>query len=268
MSRSLLAALLVATLAVSSGCATQKISKPGEIAPVVARHTRSTEIDLVPVKGGCYRMGDQFGIGRNDEFPVHEVCLSDFSIGKYEVTQAQWQAVMGQNPSSFNQCGPDCPVENVSWLQVQGFIKKLNALTNKNYRLPTEAEWEYAARSGGNKDQWAGVSVLADLKDYAWYEDNSEAKTHPVGEKKPNALGIYDMTGNVWEWCQDIHGDDYYKNSPKENPTGPVKGMHRATRGGSFSSAAWNLRAADRGMVLQSHHNNALGFRLVLPASK
>lgn len=145
--------------------------------------------DMVFVKGGCYQMGDTFGDA--DEKPVHEVCVGDLYMGKYEVTQGQWKAIMGNNPSYFKDCGDNCPVEDVSWDDAQNFIQKLNQKTGKNYRLPTEAEWEYAARSGGKSEKYAGTSSESELTDYTWHDKNaaSKAKTHPVGQKKPNGIG-------------------------------------------------------------------------------
>ena len=187
-------------------------------------------------------MGDTFGDGESEEKPVHEVCVDDFYIGKYEVTQGQWKAIMGSNPSHFSNCGDNCPVESVSWNDIQDFINKLNQKTGKSYRLPTEAEWEYAARSGGKSEKYAGTSNESELGDYAWYDKNSGSKRHPVGQKKPNGLGIYDMTGNVWEWVNDWYDSDYYKNSPKSNPTGPSSGKeYKVLRGGGWVAGARDL---------------------------
>ena len=258
-----LLALLLLSIMLLPGCASLDKSAQKRIPPAAA-----TEIEVVLVKGGCFQMGDTFGTGRSDEQPVHGVCVDDFSIGRYEVTQAQWLAVMKINPASNIACGPECPIENVSWDEVQVFIKKLNEFTGKNYRLPYEAEWEYAARSGGSNELWAGTSDEAKLGEYAWFVDNSEEKTHPVGEKKPNSLGLYDMTGNVWEWCQDLHDAYYYKASPARNPQGPVNGTARVTRSGSWSSKSWELRATARGRIYPKNKNAGLGFRLVLPNVK
>jgi len=260
MGRNMMAVLLLAmTILSGAGCT----SVPRRTAPAGANG-----MDMVSLKGGCFTMGDMYGVGRNDEKPLHEVCLNDFSIGKYEVTQAQWTEVMGSNPSSFKNCGPECPVENISWSDTQAFIKKLNELTKKNYRLPTEAEWEYAARDGGKNKMWSGTSDGTAIGDFAWFEGNSEARTHAVGERKPNDLGIYDMTGNVWEWCGDLYSESYYKNSPGKNPGGVDRGVERVTRGGSFASSDWNLRSSARGTVNPKRKNNGLGFRLVLPDSR
>jgi formylglycine-generating enzyme required for sulfatase activity len=187
------------------------------------------KIEMVSVSGGCFRMGDTFGDGIPDERPVHEVCVDHFSIGKYEVTRAEWQAVMGNNPSNF--IGDRRPVVNVSWDDAQAFIRKLNRQTGKRYRLPTEAEWEYAARSGGKKEKWAGTSDPSQLDSYAWSKENSWLKVHVVGMKRPNGLGIYDMSGNVWEWVQDRYGDVWYEESPKDNPPGTENGQCKGAAG-------------------------------------
>jgi formylglycine-generating enzyme len=218
------------------------------------------EIEMVFVKGGCFQMGDTFGDGQPNEKPVHEVCVQDFYIAKYVVTQRQWQAVMGNNPSYFKDCGYNCPVEQVSWDDAQEFIRKLNEMTGKEFRLSTEAEWEYAARSGGKKEQWAGTSRLDELKDYAWYNENSELRTHPVGQKKPNELGIYDMSGNVWEWVRDYYDEKYYEKSPKNNPPGPLSGHGKVLRGGSWRRGPSGMRASVRGWVDPSARINYFGF--------
>jgi sulfatase modifying factor 1 len=239
-----------------SGCATNKISTEADT---------SQDIGMVFVKGGCYQMGDTFGDGEADEKPVHQACISDFYIGKYVVTQEQWVAVMGSNPSKFT--GDRRPVEQVSWDDVQEFIVKLNTRTGKRYRLPTEAEWEYAARSGGKQEKWAGTSDVNLLGNYAWYKDNSGQETHVVGQKLPNGLGLYDMSGNVWEWVQDFYGDVYYEGSPKDNPHGPKLGSNnRVLRGGCWFMNARGIRTAIRTQFLPSERISIYGFRLVLPA--
>jgi len=225
----------------------------------------TTGMSFVFVKGGCYQMGDTFGGGDGDEKPVHEVCVDDFYIGKYEVTQGQWQRIMGSNPSHFSSCGDNCPVENVSWRDVQEFIRKLNNQSGKRYRLPTEAEWEYAARSGGKREKWSGTSDGSSLGDYAWYDANSGGQTHPVGQKRPNGLGLHDMSGNVWEWCQDWYGRNYYSSSGRDNPGGPSSGSHRVIRGGSWNSDAADARAAFRNRYIPVIRDSFLGFRLALP---
>ena len=217
------------------------------------------EGQMVFVQGGSFMMGSNDG-GYNEE-PVHQVTLSDFYIGKFQVTQFQWKAIMGGNPSHFK--GDDLPVEQVSWNDVQEFIKKLNEKTGKKYRLPTEAEWEYAARGGRNTRgyKYAGSDNFDEV---AWHFYNSGYKTHPVGQKEPNELGLYDMSGNVWEWCQDWYELGYYKNSPKNNPTGPVTGSNRVDRrGGSWADNADYCRVSYRGYYTPDVRRVHLGFRLL-----
>lgn len=232
---------------------------------IVTTSFAATQIEMVKVKGGCFQMGDIFADGGKEEKPVHEVCVGDFHIGKYEVTQAQWKGVMGKNPAKFT--GDRRPVESVSWYAVQTFIGKLNAMTGKQYRLPTEAEWEYAAKSGGKEEKWAGTSDPVKLNEYAWYEDNSLKKSYAVGTRKPNNLGIYDMSGNVFEWCQDIFSDDWYDVSDKDNPLGPPKGPNRVIRGGSWYNSAGYIRTSYRFGNSPDSRGQYVGFRLVLPVS-
>jgi formylglycine-generating enzyme required for sulfatase activity len=222
------------------------------------------DMKLVFVQGGCFQMGDTFGDWRANGKPVHEVCVKNFYMGKYEVTQGQWKKIMGSNPSGFSSCGDECPVEQVSWNDVQEFISKLNSQSGKKYRLPTEAEWEYAARSGGKKEKWAGTSSEESLVDYAWYKDNSEGKTHAVGQKKPNALGLYDMGGNVWEWCSDWFGT--YPSGHVTDPIGSAAGSKRVLRGGSWLSKPKNVCAAERSRNTPDFRSSNFGFRLVVPA--
>lgn len=187
--------------------------------------------NMVWVDGGTFRMGatsEQGSDAYSDEKPVHSVTMSSYYIGKTEVTQALWKAVMGSNPSEFK--GDNWPVESVSWNDCQAFIRKLNALTGQNFRLPTEAEWEFACR-GGNNSRGYKYSGSNYIDNVAWYDGNSGDKTHPVATKSPNELGIYDMSGNVWEWCADWYGD--YSSGRQTNPKGPYGGSYRVSRGGS-----------------------------------
>ena len=219
-------------------------------------------IEMVKVEAGSFNMGatPEMENPYDSEKPVHRVTLTNnYYIGKYEVTQALWQAVMGSNPSYFK--GDDLPVEKVSWDDCQDFISKLNAMTGKRFRLPSEAEWEYAAR-GGNKNhgyQYSGSNILGDV---AWYYGNSGPKTHAVGTKQPNELGIYDMTGNVWEWCQDWFGS--YSSSPQTNPTGAASGSYRVCRGGSWNYSAGLCRTSYRANNSPDDRFSYLGLRLVL----
>ena len=212
---------------------------------------------MVPVEGGTFTMGATSELLAPFEKPAHPVTLSTFAIGETEVTQALWQAVMGSNPSSFK--GDNLPVENVSWNDCQEFIQTLNALTGERFRLPTEAEWEYAAR-GGNRGKGYQYSGSKKLGDVAWYWDNADKKTHPVGTKRANELGLYDMSGNVYEWCQDWAGP--YSSSAQTDPTGPVSGSGRVFRGGGWFGSAWFCRVAFRDGLDASLGGGYLGFRL------
>jgi formylglycine-generating enzyme required for sulfatase activity len=231
---------------------------------MVAKQTftvKGVTFTMIPVKGGTFSMGAtaEQSNPENDEKPVHQVTLSNYYIGETEVTQALWTAVMGENPSKFK--GDNRPVEQVSWKDCQTFISKLNALTGKNFRLPTEAEWEYAAR-GGSKSRGYQYSGSNNLSSVAWYDDNSGSQTHDVKAKSPNELGIYDMSGNVWEWCQDWYGS--YSSTSVTNPTGDWSGSLRVIRGGSWYNYARGCRSADRRNSAPGWRDNILGLRLVL----
>lgn len=215
---------------------------------VVANSGRFTvngvSFEMVRVEGGSFRMGatSEQGTDAYDwEKPVHSVTLSSYYIGKNEVTQALWQAVMGSNPSNFK--GSNLPVECVSWNDCQEFIQKLNSLTGRNFRLPTEAEWEFACR-GGNNSRGYKYCGSNDIDNVAWYDGNSGYQTHPVATKAPNELDIYDMSGNVREWCSDRFAD--YTSYSQTNPTGPQSGSYRVLRGGSWCSRAGSCRSSDR----------------------
>ena len=219
-------------------------------------------IDMIRVEAGTFTMGAtaEMKDPSDKEKPTHRVTLTkDYYIGKYEVTQALWKAVMGNNPSYFK--GDNLPVEQVSWDDCQDFLSKLNRITGKMFRLPTEAEWEYAAR-GGNKSRGYQYSGSNNLSDVAWYADNSGDETHDVGTKQPNELGIYDMSGNVWELCQDWHGA--YSSSSQVNPTGANSGSYRVSRGGCWRFIARDCRSSCRGYDLPGIRIYYLGFRLVL----
>ena len=218
----------------------------------------SGSIEMVYVEGGTFQMGSNDG--EADEKPVHSVTLNSFNIGKYEVTQKQWQDVMGSNPSNFTGCN-NCPVEKVSWNDVQDFIQRLNTKTGSNYRLSTEAEWEYAAR-GGNKSRGYKYSGGDDIEAVAWYDDNSGSKTHTVGQKQANELGIYDMSGNVWEWCSDWYGN--YSSNSQNNPKGYSSGSARVYRGGGWAGYAQYCRASNRGNGGPGGRGGRMGFRLVV----
>ena len=197
---------------------------------------------MIPVEGGTFQMGSDDSDAYSNEQPVHQVTVSSFSIGETEVTQELWEAVMGSNPSDFK--GSKLPVEKVSWYDCQTFIGKLNELTGKTFRLPTEAEWEYAAR-GGNKSNGYTYSGSNTIGDVAWCSSNSSSSTDPVATKAPNELGIYDMSGNVNEWCQDWYSSSYSSGS-QTNPSGPSSGFNRVTRGGSWYIIARRCRVSYR----------------------
>ncbi len=220
-----------------------------------------TDLEMVDVPSGCFQMGcgEWNDSCDDDEKPPHEVCLHAFQMGKYEITQEQWTKIMGYNPSYFKK-GGRYPVENVSWFHVQEFIRRLNHLTGRQYRLPTEAQWEYAARSGGKPERYAGGSNLETL---GWFYGNSGDKTHEVGQKLANGLRIFDMSGNVWEWCRDWYDSDYYQVSPKDNPPGPEQGANRVIRGGSWYYDAGDCRSANRQRLGPENRYGFLGFRLL-----
>jgi formylglycine-generating enzyme required for sulfatase activity len=224
----------------------------------------SIGMELVWIPAGKFKMGS--GTGDGDERPVHEVRISrPFYLGKYEVTQGQWQAVMDNNPSRFTG-DPSLPVEQVSWEEVQEFIRKLNAReAGITYRLPTEAEWEYAARAGSTTAYSFGNDVTL-LGESAWYAANAEDRTHPVGQKRPNAWELYDMHGNVWEWVQDWYGR--YPAKAVTDPRGPATGSRRVFRGGGWVYFADGCRSASRGRSLPNNHVGDVGFRLLRTTEK
>ena len=248
----------------------QKPDEPEE--PEVEMFTvNGVSFKMVQVVGGTFQMGatpEQGSEAKDDEKPAHSVTLSEFWIGETEVTQALWYAVMGQKPTSSGSqwessygLGDNYPAYYVSWQNCKTFISKLNQLTGMSFRLPTEAEWEFAAR-GGNASQgykYAGSNTIGDV---AWNASNSNDKTHPVAWKAPNELGLYDMSGNVYEWCQDWYIDSYYSSSPQTNPTGPSSGSSRVTRGGSWYDGAGGCRVSCRNWFITSMGINLIGLRL------
>ena len=219
--------------------------------------------NMVFVEGGTFMMGatsEQGDDAHENEFPAHKVTLSSFYIGKYEVTQEEWEAVMGNNPSIFN-IGQNLPVERVTWNECQTFIRRLNALANLShpFRLPTEAEWEYAAR-GGNKSRGFKYSGSNNINEVAWFQDNSSEKLHDVGTKTPNELGLYDMSGNVWEWCQDSFGK--YKASWQTNPTSECDSLDHVYRGGNWLNSDFSCRVSYRNGTYPSCEDLNGGLRL------
>jgi len=240
------------------GAAAMLLAAAARAEPVAAT------IELVNVPGGCYPMG--YETGEKHERPVHKECVQPFAIGKHEVTQAQWQAAMGTNPSRFSSCGADCPVEQVSWNDVQIFLRKLNDEKAGVFRLPTEAEWEYACRSGGRDEVYPGGVAAAELAKIAWYnKDEAGNTTHPVGKKAANGLGIHDMAGNVWEWVQDTF----------TTPYGAVAGTKeariedkRVVRGGSWDGKANYVRCGIRNRYEPDKRDFRIGVRVVKEIGK
>jgi formylglycine-generating enzyme required for sulfatase activity len=225
--------------------------------------------EMVLVKGGCYAMGaeDDDCDATPEERPAHEVCVGDFFLGKYEVTQGQWKAVMGANTAATSTCREDdCPVDGVTWSEVQAFIARLNAGAERDrYRLPTEAEWEYAARSGGRLERYAGGR---DLVSVAWFADDSGRVNHRVGTKAPNGLGLHDMSGNVWEMTSDWYSPTYYSTSPRDNPQGPGAGEDHVVRGGCRTGGPANQRTTRRSFINDrtkgAGRGGNVGFRLLM----
>ncbi|MCG3194940.1 MAG: formylglycine-generating enzyme family protein [Thermoanaerobaculia bacterium] len=251
-------ALLLGVFAPAEGQKTGASVTPPQ--PVPRTLANSLGMEFVWIGPGEFEMGSLPGETERDrdEGPVHRVRLTrGYYLGKHEVTQGQWKALMGNNPSGFSSCGADCPVERVSWHDAHEFIRKLNARERgRLYRLPTEAEWEYAARAGSRGERHGDIDSIA------WCYPNSGNKTHPVGKKRPNAWGLHDMIGNVWEWVEDWF--DYYGPEPAVDPAGPPTGVNRVNRGGSWNVVSGYCRSAFRAGYGPATRINYLGFRLAL----
>src|SRR5664279_1059689 len=268
-----------------------KVSQGGEKTFVATYKDPSLGMEFVYVKGGCYQMGDTFGDGFPSEKPVHEVCVNDFALAKYDVTVGEfrkftvatgykteaeeeggcgvfngskwvWDASKNWRNPGFNQDDSQ-PVVCVSWNDAEAFINWLSEVSGMYYRLPTEAEWEYAARSGGKNEKYAGGN---DINAVAWYHYNSGLSTHRVGTKHPNGLGLYDMCGNVLQWVQDWYDENYYRDSIRSNPQGPHSGHERVLRGSAWSDEPAYIRATRRSRKPPSHRGSLLGFRLAFSA--
>ncbi len=247
-----------------------------QVTPITANEV---SFNMVFVQGGTFTMGstDKDKLAGNDEKPQHQVTVSDFYIGETVVTQALWYAVMGQKPteegsqwSTTYGLGDNYPAYFISWDDCQEFITQLNTLTGKTFRMPTEAEWEYAAR-GGNKSQGYLYSGSNELGDVAWYSDNYDSETNPnayglqeVAKKAPNELGIYDMSGNIWEWCSDWYSATYYTEEAQTNPTGPETGDGCVFRGGCARNVPKNCRVSDREWTSKTDRTPITGIRIVL----
>jgi len=238
-----------------------------EDSPATTRN--SLGMELVTIPAGSFRMGGDKNLeqAEDHENPIHTVSFSKpLLMGKYAVTQAQWTAVMDNNPSGFE--GDLRPVETISWHDAQAFIEALNDGENTTgYRLPTEAEWEYAARAG-SESAYAFGSEAVRLDAFAWYKKNAQNQTHPVGQLTPNAWGLYDMHGNVHEWCQDWFDRGYYRQSPSQAPGGPAEGLAKSLRGGDWGSDKWYCRSASRSLSAPSRRSNRVGFRIIKETDK
>lgn len=283
--RTLVLYLFIAFLSYTVIFAAEKKSAQKE---KVSKYTDpTTGMEFVYVNGGCYQRGDHFGDGHSDEKPAYEVCVNNFYMGKYEVTVGEWKKfVKDTGYSTDAEQGDGCyyytggkwqadgrkdwrnpgysqdneyPVVCVSWNDANAFRKWLAMKTGKNYRLPTEAEWEYAARSGGAKEKYSGGN---DIDRVAWYSSNAGGRAHAVGVKTPNGLGIHDMSGNVWEWVQDWYGEKYYSERSRNNPEGPHGGTSRVLRGGSWYDVARDSRTSNRYGGDPDGRGNVSGFRL------
>lgn len=268
----------VFVVANTTGCISDK---PGrEPIPGCAFTVNGTRFEMVFVEGGTFMMGctgEQGADCEDNEKPAHEETVAGFFIGKYEVTQKLWNAVMGADPGRFHNSGcEDCPADRISWEDAQEFIVKLNALTNRTFRLPTETEWKYAAR-GGRWSEGHKYSGSDRPDEVAWYIKNyqtssygSKGTTHPVGMKKPNELGLYDMSGNVWEWCGDLYTKEYDHNGKIVHPEWPFKGsplfFRRVLRGGSWGGTAEGCRVSYIDYDVAGYRDEYGGFRLVCEA--
>ena len=210
---------------------------PGSVVAPAPERLRGDEllkrlgVQFVRIPGGEFEMGAQEEAEAGN--PPHRVRVRPFDLSRHEITQAQWELVMGTNPSKFKDC-PDCPAEQVSWHMAREFLEKVAELTGERWRLPTEAEWEFAAGEGAAHRRWAGTDDVAEIGEYAWFRPNAGMRTHPVGQKRPNAFGLYDMNGNVYEWCEDWLSLLAPGEGPVENPAGPAKGQYKILRGGSY----------------------------------
>lgn len=266
----LLALCLIVALGIFEAQGRKKSSRRHKAKTEIQQGQQSFRVNgvkfvMVTVDGGTFTMGasDNDAEATPREKPAHQVTVNTFAIGQTEVTQELWRAVMGKTLNEGEFKGRKRPMENVAYYDCEEFIAELNKLTGKTFRLPTEAEWEFAAR-GGNKSKGYKYAGSNNLNTVAWYKGNSGDKTHPVAQKLPNELGIYDMSGNVWEWCSDWYDENYYSVSPALNPEGPAKSENRVNRGGHWGCDANRLRVSDRDGDIAGTRCPMIGFRLAL----
>lgn len=245
-------AAMAAMTAVSPGAAGQQ---PAPETMTLA----GTGIEMVLLPGGEAIMGAEEG--RGDELPRHTVHLDSFWIGRYEITQEQWEAVMGTNPSRFRNC-PRCPVDSVTWQEGRDFLQKASSVTGLDLRYPTEAEWEFAAGGGAAHQRWPGTDSLAEVAEFSWFSGSFAGRTKIAGTRLPNAYGLHDMGGNVAEWCADWYGSGYYSSSPKRNPAGPDRGEKRVVRGGSWLSGPLDTQVFRRSGRDPSTRSPTIGLRI------
>lgn len=258
--------ILLSVLCLTGAGYAQQSEKKSTEARQAKEFTNSIGMQFVLIPAGSFMMGcnKDIELCGPGETPRHLVTISKpFYMARYEVTQEQWTRIMGDNPSAFK--GPSNPVDKVGSDDALNFIERLKKMDGKNYRLPTEAEWEYAARAG-SESAYSFDDAEEQLGRYAWYSTNSGNKTHPVGLKQSNAWGLYDMHGNVWEWCQDWYDENYYSSSPSTDPRGPSSGKYRVLRGGSWGSSFNKGRAASRGNIWPDYRDIDDGFRVVMSA--
>lgn len=268
------ALMLCATFSACSDDDSQELGNPAPGAESLTITANGVSFVMVPVEGGTFTMGAAEGESdaESNEQPAHQVTLSSYYIGQTTVTQALWQAVTGYSPtsdgsswSSVYGLGDNYPAYYINYNDARSFIDKLNSLTGRTFRMPTEAEWEYAAR-GGNKSRGYLYSGSNTIDDVAWCQENSDSMSHPVAQKVANELGLYDMSGNLWEWCSDWYGD--YSSSSQTDPTGPATGHFRVLRGGCWSNKASKCRIANRLYYTPSRRSNYYGIRLALDFSQ
>lgn len=248
--QNIIISVIITAAAVIFSCSTLPVV-PGKLIKV-------GDVEFIGIKGGSFMMGSEEG--ESDEVPIKEVTVGDFWISKYEITQGQYREVMGENPSRLK--GDDLPVDNVSWNDAMKFCNEFGKKYGVTVRLPYEAEWEYACRAGTTTRYYWGDRMNGA---YAWYSKNSQESPHPVGQRKPNAWGLYDMIGNVWEWCMDWYLEDYYEFRPSVNPQGPedVKHTRKVIRGGAWKFGEEYQRSANRYFSEPSYKITGHGFRIV-----